>query len=305
MKTIGITGGTGFTGRHIAKLLISKGYEVLIFTRNPAKSKPEPHISYALWNPKTNEADYIALQLLDGIIHLAGEGVADKRWTAQRKKAILESRTIGTTFLVKLLQEHAPKCKVFIGASAIGYYGPDRDTAPFTEDCKPYDDFLGTTCVQWETASELIQSIMRRVIIRNGIILGNDGGAFPEFEKPTRFGIFPKLGGGKQILSWIHIDDLAALYVYALEHEYMTGTYNAVAPSPVSQKLLIYTIAHIKNKLPLGIPVPVWILKLMLGEMSIEVLKSTTVSSAKTEASGFVFSYSTIAKAIKQLLNKE
>jgi hypothetical protein len=303
MKTIGITGGTGFTGRHIAKLLISKGYEVIIFTRNPSKYKPLPHISYALLDPKTQDADHIALQRLDGIIHLAGEGVADKRWTAQRKKAILESRTIGTAFLVNLLQEHSPNCKVFIGASAIGYYGPDRDTAPFTEDSKPYNDFLGTTCVQWEAASEPIQPNMRRVLIRTGIVLGNDGGAFPEFEKPTRFGIYPKLGGGKQILSWIHIDDLAALYVYALEHEHMTHTYNAVAPSPVSQKLLMYTIAHIKNFPPLGIPVPAWLLKLMLGEMSIEVLKSTTVSSAKTEASGFTFSYPTIAKAVEQLLN--
>lgn len=304
MKTIGITGGTGFTGKNIAKLLISKGYDVVIFTRNTIRRPSLPHLSYAVWNPQTQEADYIALQKLDGIIHLAGEGVADKRWTAKRKKAILESRTLVTTFLVKLLQEHSPNCKVFIGASAIGYYGPDRDTAPFIENSLPYNDFLGSTCVQWEATSEPLKQTMRRVLLRNGIVLGNDGGAFPKFEQPTRFGIYPKLGGGKQILSWIHIDDLAALYVYALEHEHMTGAYNAVAPSPVSQKLLMYTIAHIKGFPPLGIPVPAWLLKLVLGEMSIEVLKSATVSSAKTEASGFEFQYPTISKAVKQLLEK-
>jgi uncharacterized protein (TIGR01777 family) len=302
MKTIGITGGTGFIGSHITKLLIDKGYHVVIFTRNPDRFKGNSNLRHAYWDPKKQEADTSILQTLDGIIHLAGEGVADKSWTAERKKQILESRTQGTGFLVKLLQEHAPNCKVFVGASAIGYYGPDKGGHPFTENDPPYDDFLAGVCKQWEAASEPLA--IRRVIIRTGIVLGKDGGAFPEFEKPTRFGIYPKLGGGRQILSWIHIDDLAALYVYALEHEHMHGAYNAAAPAPVSQKLLMYTIAHVKNFPPLGIPVPAFILKLMLGEMSIEVLKSATVSSAKTEASGFAFQYTTISKAVQQLLSK-
>lgn len=302
MKTIGITGGTGFVGRHITKLLISKGYEVVIFTRNPGKYKPAGNTHYALWNPVTREADRESFQQLDGIIHLAGEGVADKRWTVKRKKEIRESRISGTTFLVEQLREHAANCKVLVSASAIGYYGPDRGGGPFTEDAPPYTDFLGETSKQWEEASLPIKARMRRVIMRTGIVLGNDGGAFPKFEKPSRFGILPLLGGGRQILSWIHIDDLAAMYVYALENEHMHDTYNAVTAAPVSQRLFMFTIAHIKGLIPLGIPVPAWVLKLMLGEMSIEVLKSATVSSKKTEATGFQFKYSTIHKAMEQLL---
>ncbi|MBS1773620.1 MAG: TIGR01777 family oxidoreductase [Bacteroidetes bacterium] len=304
MKTIGITGGTGFVGRHVTNLLISKDYNVVIFTRNPKKYNSAGNISYALWNPETEDADSTDFQKLDGVIHLAGEGVADKRWTPKRKQEILESRTKGTAFLVKMLQNHAPNCMAFISASGIGYYGPDMTGKPFTENDPAYNDFLGNTCVQWENASKPVEPQMRRVLLRIGIVLGKEAGAFYEFEKPTRFGILPILGGGRQVVSWIHIDDLAALFVHALETESMHGPYNAVAPVPVAQKLLMYTIAHVKGLPPLGIPVPSFALKLMLGEMSIEVLKSATVSSAKTEASGFVFRYPTITKAVRQLLGK-
>lgn len=304
MQTIGITGGTGFTGKHITKALIDKGYRVVIFTRNPTKYTSGTNLSYALWNTKTGEADAAVFQTLHGIIHLAGEGVADKRWTPVRKQEILESRTQGTAFLSRLVAQHAPNCKVLVSASAIGYYGPDTGGKPFTENDPPHDDFLGRTCVQWEDASMPITTQMRRVILRTGIVLGNEAGAYREFEKPSRFGILPLLGGGKQTISWIHIDDLAALYIYALENEHMHGAYNAVAPVPVAQKLLMYTIAYEKGLPPLGIPVPAFVLKLILGEMSIEVLKSATVSSARTEASGFIYQYPTIAKAVRNLLGK-
>lgn len=304
MMTIGITGGTGFVGRHITQLLLSKGYEVIIFTRNPGKYAPSGNLHYALWNPVANSIDVNDLKKLNGIIHLAGEGVADKRWTAKRKREIVESRVKGTSFLVEQLLQHAPDCKVFVGSSAIGIYGPNRGGSPFTEESAPGNDFLANTCVQWEAASNEVVPQMRRVLLRTGIVLGKEAGAFPEFEKPVRFGILPMLGGGSQIISWIHIDDLVAMFVYALEHEEMTGIYNAVAPAPVSQKLLMYTIAHIKNRLPIGIPIPAFALKFALGEMSTEVLKSTTVSANKISDTGYEFTYPTIATAVKQLVSK-
>lgn len=300
MKTIGITGGTGLVGRAITRLLIAKGYKVIIFSR---KLQPDTEsVSYAHWDADKQEIDLKAVQELDGLIHLAGEGVADKRWTTQRKQQILESRTVGTSFITSQLIEHSSRCKTFISASAIGYYGPDIGGKPFTETDNSSADFLGSTCAAWENASKDINGKIRRVILRIGIILGNEAGAFKEFVKPTKFGIAPLLGGGKQIISWIHIDDMAAMFVYALENEAISGTYNGVAPAPVMQKLLMHTIRHYKSWFIIPLPVPAFVLKIMLGEMSIEVLKSATVSSSKIENAGFQFQYPTIGKAIAQLL---
>jgi uncharacterized protein len=300
MKTIGITGGTGLVGRVITRLLVNKGYRVVIFTRH---LRPESDgVSYAYWDANKQDISIAALQQLDGIIHLAGEGVADKRWTPQRKLQILESRTIGTSFITNKILQHAPNCKAFVGASAIGYYGADKGGRPFTETDNHSTDFLGSTCRAWEEASESIEGKIRRVLIRIGIVLSTEGGAFKEFAKPVKFGVAPLLGGGKQTVSWIHIEDLAALFVYALENEMMQGVYNGVAPVPVAQSQLMYSIRKNSKVISIPIPVPAFVLKIMLGEMSIEVLKSATVSSHKTEQAGFQFQYTTINKAVTALL---
>ncbi|MFN4247370.1 MAG: TIGR01777 family oxidoreductase [Flavipsychrobacter sp.] len=300
MKTIGITGGTGLVGRVITRLLVNKGYRVVIFTRH---LRPESDgVSYAYWDTNKQDISIAALQQLDGIIHLAGEGVADKRWTPQRKLQILESRTIGTSFITNKILQHAPNCKVFVGASAIGYYGADKGGRPFTETDNASTDFLGSTCKAWEEASESIEGKIRRVLIRIGIVLSTEGGAFKEFAKPVKFGVAPLLGGGKQTVSWIHIEDLAALFVYALENGMMQGVYNGVAPVPVAQSQLMYSIRKNSKGISIPIPVPAFVLKIMLGEMSIEVLKSATVSSHETEQAGFQFQYTTINKAVTALL---
>lgn len=300
MKTIGITGGTGLVGRVITRLLVNKGYRVIIFTRH---LRPESDgVSYAFWDANKQDISIAALQQLDGIIHLAGEGVADKRWTPQRKLQILESRTIGTSFITNKILQHAPNCKVFVGASAIGYYGADKGGRPFTETDNASTDFLGSTCKAWEEASESIEGKIRRVLIRIGIVLSTEGGAFKEFAKPVKFGVAPLLGGGKQTVSWIHIEDLAALFVYALENGMMQGVYNGIAPVPVAQSQLMYSIRKNSKGISIPIPVPAFVLKIMLGEMSIEVLKSATVSSHKTEQAGFQFQYTTINKAVTALL---
>lgn len=303
MATIGITGGTGFAGKRLAEKLVQNGHKVFVFTRNTAAAEPLTGVEYTQWNPDDNEIDINVLLQLTAIIHLAGEGIADKRWTKKRKEQIVNSRVEGTAFLVSMLKQNAPNCKTFISASAIGYYGPDKGGQPFTETDKPYDDFLGNTVKQWERASEPIAASMRRVVFRFGIILGKGGGAFPQFEKPTRTGFLPLLGGGRQIISWIHLDDLVNMLIFAVEHEQINGIYNAVAPAPVTQKLLMFTIRHQKGGLPLPIPVPAFMLKIILGEMSIEVLKSTTVSSQKIENAGFVFKYPGIGAAVAQLLS--
>lgn len=303
MKTIGITGGSGFVGRHLASLLAGKGYEVVIFTRKIAQTPENPHITYAHWEARGGECDVNSLKKLDAVVHLAGAGIADERWTEKRKKEIVDSRVKGTNFLVSMLKAHAPACKTFIGASATGFYGPDDENKPpFTESAPPYNDFLGETCRQWEEETQQASEFARTVICRFGIVLGRESGAFPQFARPMSFGIVPILGSGRQIISWIAISDLARLLVFLLEQEKLSGIYNAVAPNPVAQRLLMQTIAREKGgiKIPLG--VPAFLLKILLGEMSIEVLKSCTASSRKIMDAGFKFDNPDITSAVKSIL---
>ena len=302
MHTIGITGGTGFIGQHLTALLVSKGYDVVIFTRSAAR-KTDKHVTYAHWDVEKRTCDINPLKELDAVVNLAGEGLADKRLTDKRKQLIIDSRVKSTEFLLGKLREYSPHCKTLVSASAIGYYGPDREGAvPFTETAAPYTDFLGDTCRLWESASQKGNEFLRTVIIRMGIVLGKDGGAYPRFARPVSLGIMPILGPGTQMVSWIAIDDLARLFLYALEHDEISGTYNAVAPDPVSQWLLIRTIAKVKGGIRIPTHIPAFVLEILLGEMSSEVLKSCTVSAQKTLGSGFTFHYADITSAI-QVLN--
>lgn len=187
--------------------------------------------------------------------------------------------------------------------SAIGWYGPDRGNI-FTEKDPVYNDFLGNTCKAWEESIAPVSSLDRRlVILRTGIVLSKEGGAFAEFVKPLRFGIAPVLGSGKQMISWIHVHDLCRMIEWAVEKEHIKGVYNAVAPNPVSNKGLMLTLARIiRRGVYLPVRVPAFVLKMMLGEMSIEVLKSTTASSKKIEETGFQYIFKSPEKAAENLV---
>lgn len=302
MLIVGITGGTGLVGKHLYKMLADSGYEVVIFTRSPDKQQDRQNITYASWNPSKNEINTTILAKLDAVVHLAGAGIADKRWTDERKKVIVKSRVDSTTFLVEQLKKHAPDCKTFISASAIGFYGEDDGKEPFQEDAPPEDDFLGRTCLQWEEASGAAEEFARRVLLRFGIVLAKEGGAFKEFYKPQKFGVMPILGSGRQIVSWIHVKDVAGIIKYAIEQENVSGVYNTVAPTPVTHSKLMHTIGKIKGGISIPVPVPAFALKLMLGEMSIEILKSCTVSSKKIENAGYSFKYPDIDSAVTDLV---
>ena len=306
MATVLITGGTGLIGQALTKELLSKGYEVIILTRNPNKEKQTAgQVSYVGWNLAAQTIDEKAIQKADYIVHLAGANVAGGRWTEKRKKEIVESRTKSGQLLVKALKQIPNKIKTVVSASAIGFYGPDPiipNPKPFVETDPSDNSFLGRTCVQWESAIDpVIESGKRLVKFRTGIVLSNDSGAYAEFKKPLKFGIASVLGSGKQIISWIHINDIAGLYLYAIENEKIEGVYNAVAPQPVSNKKLIETMAREKAGFSVTAHVPEFVLKTMLGEMSIEVLKSATVSNKKTEAAGYVFMFPGIEAAVRNL----
>jgi uncharacterized protein len=302
MDTVGITGGTGFIGHHLCKLLIDNHYNVIIFTRDMHKVSRLKHVKYSYWSPAEKKFDVSYFKQLQGVIHLAGAGI-DKRWTKKRKEEIVNSRVEGTKFLIEKLAEHAPQCKTFIAASAIGYYGSDpTNNIPFYEEAPPADDFLAHTCKLWEEQSHQAETWMRTVILRFGIVLGKDDGVFRQFANPQNFGIVPILGNGKQIISWIHVDDLCHIIQWALKHPDLKGTYNAVAPHPVSQKELMKTIAKVKGGIKLPIYVPNPVLKAVLGELAGEVLKSSTVKADKIMRAGYQFIHPQIDKAVANIL---
>ena len=311
MATVTITGGTGLIGTALTKALAQKGYQVVILTRSKRPSS-QKNISYLIWNIDEQTIAEDAINKADYIVHLAGANVGEKRWTKKRKKEIVDSRVKSSELLVKALKEIPNKIEAIISASAMGYYGPDlapdpspkgeRRNIPFIETDTSFNDFLGTTVQQWENAIQPVkESGKRLVLFRTGIVLSNESGAYKEFKMPLKFGIAPILGSGKQIVSWIHIDDLIRLYIEAIENENWQGIYNAVAPNPVSNKELIKEIAGQTKKFYLTVEVPSFILKIILGEMSVEVLKSTTVSSEKVQKEGFQFLYPTIESAVASL----
>ena len=313
METVLIAGGTGLVGTALSKLLLQNGYTVILLSRSipplPEASpgnEEGPTLRKAYWDPAKKQIDKAAIEQADYIINLAGAGVAEKRWTAARKKEIAESRVQSGQLVVKALTEIPNKVKAVINASAIGWYGANaKDSTPtaFTEVDPADKGFLGRTCNQWEESIKPIAGLQKRlVILRIGIVLSNEGGALAEFKKPLRVGVAAILGNGRQIISWIYIEDLCRLFMYALQQQGLSGIYNAVAPEPISNAALTIQLAKKKNgRFFIPVQVPAIALKMILGEMSIEVLKSAVVSSRKIESSGFEFLYPSINKALEVL----
>jgi hypothetical protein len=313
MATVLITGGTGLIGKELSKLLLQRGYEVTILTRKTPVIGHRPSaigLHYAEWDIENQTIDANAIQQVDYIVHLAGAGVADKRWSAKRKKEIVDSRIQSSGLIIKSLKQIPNKVKAVISASAIGWYGADPaipNTKPFTETGKPDSEFLGETCRLWEGSIEPVTFMdIRLVKLRTGIVLSKEGGAMREFIKPLRSGIAAILGNGKQMISWIQIDDLCRMYIESIENITLSGVYNAVAPYPVDNKTLVSELARqMKGKFFITLYVPSFILKWMLGEMSIEVLKSATVSANKIREAGFQFLFPTIESALNDLVKNK
>jgi len=306
MATILITGGTGLIGTALTPMLLSKGYEVIILTRQTDQQNTGA-VKYANWNVESGMIDKDAIARADYIIHLAGANVGDKRWTKKRKKEIVESRVKSGELIAKALSEIPNKVQCVLSASGIGWYGPDTKISRqkgFNENDSHSNDFLGEVCEQWEESLKPVEALGKRLVIfRQGIVLSNEGGAFSEFKKPLKFGIAAILGSGTQMLSWVHIEDLCRMYIYALENNFR-GIFNAVAPSVISNKNFTLQLAKkARGKFFISIYVPSFVLKIVLGEMSIEVLKSATVSCEKIKSSGFQFSYPSIEAAFNNLIS--
>ena len=310
MAVVLISGGTGLVGTNLTRHLIERNFQVIILTRNKNSVSENPAISYSYWNVEKQILDADVVKKADHIIHLAGAGVMDKSWSADYKKTIVESRTKTAELIIKKLKETDHHVKTFVSASAIGIYGPDPKPLGrkegFIESDLPSHDFLGETCVLWEAASEPVKDLgIRRVVLRQGIVLANEGGAFKEFKSPLKFGIATIFGSGRQVISWIHIDDVCRMFCESIENEFTQDVYNAVAPEPIVQKKFMTILGEkLKDKFFIPMYIPAFILKLILGKRSVEILKSATVSDKKIKATGFTFLYPSTEAALADLTKK-
>lgn len=297
-----ITGGTGLVGRALTKALVAKGYDVTVLTSSVDKKEGSfSNIQYSHWDIDNMLIDNNVIAKTDYIIHLAGAGIASQRWTKKYKSLIRSSRINGSTLLAKRVNAFGKNVKGVVSASAIGWYGADGHHPVFTEADEAATDFLGTTCKEWESAINEI-TVCPVACIRTGIVLSREGGAVPQLMQPLRFGVCPILGSGKQKMSWIHINDLVRIYISAMEKN-LSGSYNAVAPSPVSQHELSIQLATAKRgKFFTPFYIPRFLLKIVKGAGALEALKSTTVSCKKIKDTGFIFQFPDIKSCISELV---
>ena len=300
MASILISGGSGLIGKKLSALLISKGHEVKHLGR---KENLSAAIKCYSWDLASKKIDERAFEGIDTIVHLAGAGIADKRWTSERKKEILESRIISSELLVNEANKRAGQIKTFVGGSAIGFYGAVTTDKIYNEDDLPGNDFMADVCVKWENTYHQLNANIRKVIIRTGVVLSKDAGALPKLITPIKFGIGAAVGSGKQFVPWIHINDIVSLFHEAICNERVTSIYNGVAPNPISNNELNKAIAKQLNK-PYFMPnVPVAMLKLLLGEMAVMVTEGSVISAEKTSSIPFNFQYPKIEEALMDLLS--
>ena len=297
-KRVLITGGSGSVGTRLSQLLLDNGYEVAHLSRSETNL---PNIQTYLWNVEQNQIDGKCIDGVDIIVHLAGAGIADSRWTDERKKTIIDSRTKSIQLVYQLLKSNPHQVKTVVSASASGYYS-DRGEAEMKETDSPNTDFLGECSVLWENAVDGAKDLGIRVVkFRTGVILEKNAGALPKIAAPIKFGFGSPLGDGKQWTSWIYIEDVANMYLKGIEDEALQGAYNMSTPNPITNKELTVAIAQKFNK-PLWLPnVPAFLLKLIFGEMSAVVLGSTKMNVEKIEQTGFKFKFPTIKSALDQI----
>lgn len=297
-KKILITGASGLIGSRLTDLLIEEGHSVTYLGR----SKKSGKVPTFLWDPSAGIMDTKALELADTIVHLAGAGVAEKRWTASRKKEILESRSKSSRLLFEALKKYQHRIKTVVAASAIGYYGFGEDDKVFTEEDKPGTDFLAQVTRQWENEVDKISDLGLRVVkLRIGIVLSKEGGALKEMAKPINLGIGAALGTGKQFLSWIHIDDLCGIFIKAIEEQNMRGVYNCTSNWCTNEEMTRAIANNLKK--PLWLPsIPSSILNIILGEMADVVLNGSKVSSEKIKLTGYRYKFANLREALSDLL---
>ena len=297
---IAIAGGQGFIGSSMCKGFLEQQHEVYILSRQPERITPMPGVTYIRW---MHEGDRPEEQLegIDTIVNLAGQSLSSGRWTAKRKKTLLESRLSTTKEIVRIIGALKRKPSVLINASAIGYYGISRDRQFTEQDIIGPTDFLSHIVNEWE--QEAMKSGIRTVLMRLGVVLGAGEGAFPKMLLPYRLFVGGRLGSGQQPLSWIHIDDVVGAALHCINHSTMQGAVNFTAPQPVTMEQFGRTLAEQLHR-PHYFPVPGGLMKLMLGEMSMLLLEGQHVIPEKLLGEHYSFQYADLSRAIQSLVSK-
>lgn len=301
MSKVLIAGGTGLIGSRLSHLLSEKGYQVSHLSRSIGGDPPYPTYH---WDPMKGQIDEDAVAQADYIINLAGAGIADARWTAARKKLIIDSRVKGNECLLKAFQDREKPLKAFLSGAAIGYYG-DRGEQELWEEDGPGIGFLSESCVAWERSIELIRShtSIRTVAIRIGLVMSTQGGALEKMLLPLNALTSTYFGNGQQWYSWIHIEDLCQQFIFVLENKATEGIYNGVAPNPVRNKTLAKVLPKAKGIPAVVIPAPSLALRVAMGEMADAVLTSAKVSSDKIQQAGFQFEHPELEEALRHLIS--
>jgi uncharacterized protein (TIGR01777 family) len=292
-----IVGATGLIGMALTKALRADGHEVVALSRKPGTVGDVPT---TVWDPASSQLPGAACEGVDAFVNLAGVGIADGRWDADHRRAIVDSRVTTTRRLVEAIKPGAPA--TFISGSAIGYYGPGDD--PVDETAPAGDDFLADVCVQWEAEAAKAKDLTRLVVLRTGIVLSPDGGALPRLLRPARLGAGGPLGGGHQWQSWVHIDDEVGLVRHLLTHPSVSGPVNATAPNPVRQAQLARALGHLLHR-PAVVPTPAFALRLLLGGAAEMALTGQCVLPTAALHSGYEFVYGELAPALRNLLQLE
>ena len=295
-----LTGSTGLVGKELGKKLVMGGHSLVVLVRNPQKAKlnlPFPAELYK-WEGSSDRPPSEAFDGVEAVIHLAGESIANGRWTANKKKKLSESRIQSTRALTEAIKSN-PSVKTYITASAIGIYG-DRGDEILKESDSYGTDFLADLCKSWEKETENLSDNVRVINLRIGVVLSRQGGALQKLIPLFSLGFGGVIGTGKQWMSWIHIEDLVRMCQFGLEEPKMRGIYNAVAPNPVTNKEFSTTLADSLGS-SLFLPVPSFAMKIGMGEMSTIVLSGQRVDSQKIQMAGFNFVYSDLKNALNEI----
>lgn len=299
---VAITGSTGLVGSEVVTVLSGAGHEVVRLVRRVPSTEEKAVLR---WDPGTGDVDAAGLEGFDAVLHLAGENVGSGRWTAARKAAIRDSRVNGTRLLCDALAGLARPPKTLVCASAVGYYG-DRGEEPLTEESPPGTGFLPEVCREWEAASgPAARKGIRVVLLRIGMVLSPNGGALSRMLPLFRAGLGGVIGGGRQYVSWVSLDDLAGIVLHALAREDLRGPVNAVAPRPVTNREFTGELGKALSR-PTPLPVPAFALRLAVGrEMADDLLlASARVLPRRLEETGYPFRHSAIREALRDLLGK-
>jgi uncharacterized protein len=296
-----ITGGTGLIGTALTRLLISNNHEIFILTRRPPNNTNLPAgVQQVQWDAATAGGWGHLVDGADAVINLAGEGIADGRWSEERKRRIYASRVNAGKAVMEAINAATTKPKVLIQSSAVGYYGP-RHEEILAEDAAPGSDFLAQVCFDWEASTAEAERLgVRRAVIRSGVVLSNDGGAWPQIVLPFKLFAGGPIGSGKQYWPWIHIDDEAQAIHFLIDNENASGAFNLSAPAPLTNKEFAKTLGKVMGR-PAVFPVPSAALKIAFGEMSTVLLDGQRAVPYHLQELGYSFKYPTAEAAFRDL----